>query len=122
VFIISIFITKFDHNPLINSYSWLYYNFPLFDLYRDAQKFYFWTLLSYIILLSLILKYIINIKIRNVILFFIFIIFLFNSYPFFLHKVKVTFDKKTISKPYLLVNNYISKDQDNFKVLWVPFW
>ena len=124
---IGIFLTKQSAYPLAGAYKWLYNNFPGFSLFREASKFFLLTALGYTGLLAyglLILKESNN-KILNRYLFSffsLFIIFLFvvNIKPLVTGEIGKMFASKKMPSDYVILNNFLSKQNDYYRTLWTP--
>jgi hypothetical protein len=125
--LIGIFLTKQSDSPLPNAYKWLYENFPGFNLFREASKFYLITAIGYIGLIGytlLFLKEHKN-KILNKYIFTAFIIIMisiaiYNTKPLITNEIGTMFVPKHIPNDYFILKNYILKQPEYFRTFWTP--
>ncbi|MCX6717244.1 MAG: hypothetical protein NTU76_01025 [Candidatus Taylorbacteria bacterium] len=127
VSLIGIFLTKQSTEPLVGAYLWLYNNFPGFNLFRDASKFYLLTAIGYTGLLGyslLVLKEHKN-EILNKYVFFVFsiiIIFIsvWNVKPLITGEIRTMFVSRNIPTDYLVLKYFILKQPDYFRTMYIP--
>ena len=120
-----IFLTKQSAEPFPAVYLWLYDNFPGFNLFREASKFYLITAIGYFGLLGFALILIKeNKKISKVIFYgLILIIILFsmvNLKPLITGEIGTMFVPREVPKDYLVFKDDIIKQPEYFRTLWVP--
>lgn len=125
--LIGIFLTKQAVEPIAGAYLWLYNNFPGFNLFREASKFYLLTSIGYTGLLGyslLTLK-----EQRNIILskyvFSSFVIIIIsiaiiNIKPLITGEIGTMFVPREIPNDYLIFNDFILKQNSYFRTFWTP--
>ncbi|MFA7708324.1 MAG: hypothetical protein WCX73_05225 [Candidatus Pacearchaeota archaeon] len=120
--LIGIFLSKQVDSPFQNVYPWLYLNFPGFNAFREATKFYFLVVLGYSVLMGFIVKKIKDSKIKftNLILLILLILLLLNGIPILFGTSNTLFVKKDIPYDYIILKQYLSSQNDSFKTLWIP--
>ena len=125
--LIGIFLTKQAAEPLAGAYLWLYNNFPGFNLFREASKFYLITAVGYTGLLAytlLLLKENKN-KILNKYLFIgfsviILLISIFNTKPLITGEIGTMFVPRQIPGDYLIFKDFVLKQDGFFRTFWTP--
>lgn len=120
--IIGILLTKQSSYPYKNLYSWLYDNVPIFNLYREASKFYLITALGYLGIITIGLN---TIRKESKILFTlltlsIIAISLLNLKPLLNQDIKTMFVNRTMPYDYQILTEYINSQNDYFRTLWIP--
>ncbi|MBI4225978.1 hypothetical protein HY612_02590 [Candidatus Roizmanbacteria bacterium] len=125
--LLGIFLTKQEATPFKDVYKWLFTNLPGFNAFRESTKFYFYIAFGYSILLGAfatgIAKYI---KIRALgmqallIITFIAFIFLWNAKPILTGELGYMFKPRQIPEEYITLKDYIWKQDEFFRILWVP--
>jgi len=126
--LLGIFLTKQVGHPFMDVYLWLYTHFPGFNAFREASKFYFLIALGYSVLIAgfidwlwknwkntkwqILGKYALAIVIAA--------IFLWNTKPFITGEIATLFIPREMSADYLVVNNFLLKQNDYFRTLWIP--
>lgn len=124
--LLGIFLCKQSAEPFVSAYSWLYYNFPGFNLFRESSKFFVLIGLGYAFLISGAYYFLVdsNQKINNIIKNIIFIILslvlLINAIPLVNKEIGHLFFKKQEPADYALINNKIESDKDFYRTMWVP--
>lgn len=124
--LLGIFLTKQSSEPFPKVYQWLYDNFPGFNLFRVASKFFLLVLISYLGLFAYSLKYLvienkkINKYFKNLILIFFSLLFLWNAKPLITGEVGHLFVKKIEPLEYKILNNFMSEQKDFFRTIWFP--
>lgn len=122
--IIGILLSKQSAQPFASLYSWMFTNFPGFNAYREASKFYMLIALSYSILLPALYLYIrqrrhakrwMSISIVGLFL----LLFLPNLTPFISGKIGSTFVDRKIPSGYVELNNFLNQ-KDYYRTLWLP--
>jgi len=124
---LGVFFTKQADQPLQAAYEWLYNNFPGFNLFRDASKFYLVTGVGYLGLLTLALK---HLKDRQERFFKNYLFYLFsftilfigflNSWPLITNKIGTMFVPRHIPDDYLVLEGFILKQPEFFRTFWTP--
>jgi hypothetical protein len=126
---VGILLAKQSDLPLPSLYVWLFHNFPGFNAYREASKFYGIIALSYsVILASLVEILFTNTEVRNVhitkwaVLVLLSTMFLLNLVPFITEStsLSVLLTPRHIPNDYMLVKNFILKQQDFSRIAWLP--
>lgn len=120
--IIWIILTTQSSDPLPWLYQWLYYNFPWFNLFREASKFYIITLLWYTIILGVFINYLykINKNIFHIIWVIIILISASIAKPLITKEIWTTYVWKIQPIEYKILNDYIISQDESFKTLSIP--
>ncbi len=126
--ILGIFLTKQAAHPFLDLYSWLYKYFPGFNAFREASKFYFLIVLGYSVLIAGFVDWLwrnwTNTKFqifgKYIFIAIIALIFLLNTKPFITGEISTLFVPRETPTDYLVVNNFILKQNDYFRILWIP--
>ncbi|MFA5993857.1 MAG: carbohydrate binding domain-containing protein [Parcubacteria group bacterium] len=122
-----IFLTKQSAEPFTGAYLWLYNNFPGFNLFREASKFYLLTAIGYAGLIGyglLTLKEGKN-KILNRCIFSAFAMIListslWNMKPLITGDIRTMFISKHIPSDQLILKEFILMQPEYFRTIWVP--
>jgi len=123
--IIGIMLTKQSGQPFTHLYKWLYENFPGFNLFREASKFYLIIAVAYTGLFGYIVAYL-NKKFINKKIFFyplislLVVVFLWNSKPLINGDIKSIFVSRNISNEYLVLKDFVLKDKNFFRTFLIP--
>lgn len=125
VALFGVFLSKQDALPLKSAYIWLHQNFPGFNAFREASKFYFVTALSYAILIGAFIKSIFerqsNLRcVKYGILFLTSLIFLWNAKPILNGTMRSIFVPQKITADELKIRDYVSSQNGSFRTLWNP--
>lgn len=117
---------------LADFYNWAYYNIPFFSMFRSSYKFMqvlIFTLsffLAYFLYLLDSVKFIndkkiFRLKIKNLIVTFLLIVVLLNSFPFFTDRVFEQ-EKKIGEMPryYYEAKNFFENDKETYRILLLP--
>jgi len=122
--LIWIVITKQSAEPFTWLYLWLYNNFPWFNLFREASKFYIVTLLWYTIILWIFLDYLYknHKKFFNIIWIIIILISITIAKPLITKEIWTIFIAKIEPKEYKILNDYIINQDESFKTLSAPHY
>lgn len=137
-----ILLAKQADLPLQHLYIWLYENFPGFNLFREASKFYILIALGYSVLVASLFSWLlekydnkVNINSLNFysaiqikwkyylttfLSFLMFTIYLINSVPFFTGEVRTLFVSRQIPTDYINLKNFLLEQKTYFKTLWTP--
>lgn len=123
LYLIWALITTQSSEPFPKLYLWLYNNFPWFSLFREASKFYIITWLSFLILIPNILLSIKNKKLKNILQIAIIVLSAYISIPLINWTIwTLWIDRWDEPTNYKSLNEFISKQKETFKVLWLPQW
>lgn len=117
-----IILTKQSAEPFVWLYQWLYDNFPWFNLFREASKFFIIILLWYSIILWIFLDFIYKNK-RKLFYFIWILIILISSIiakPLITKEIGTLYIAKIEPKEYIKLNDEIIKQDNFFKTLWFP--
>lgn len=124
---IGVILTSQQAAPLFDLYQWLYENFPGFNLFREASKFYMITAMGYLGLLSISLKLIkdnlYKIKLEKIYYIsgiFLIGIFVYNTKPLITKEIGTMFVSKQIPVDYLVLKNKIEEEDEYFRNFWTP--
>ncbi len=129
VALLGIFLSKQIGMPFSNIYPWLRENFPGFNAFREATKFYFLILMGYSILIGAFIDYIttkikkkrlISSLFRLTLIIFILLLFLMNTKSLLLNQLGDLSLARTIPKDYVLLNFFINNQSNYSRLLWVP--
>ncbi len=126
--LLGILLTKQVGQPFSGFYPWLYDNFPGFNAYREASKFFFLIVLGYSVLIAAFIDWIwknwskgkwkIYGKYAATIL--IAILTLWNTKPLITSEIQTLFVARHIPHDYEVLSSFIN-NQDTFsRTLWVP--
>jgi len=126
--IIGIFLSKQADVPFPNMYSWLYSHFPGFNAFREASKFYFLTALGYSVLIGAFFSWIWDNSSENrlkslgkyLITIVIIFVILLNTFSYITGGIGTLFKSRQIPHDFLTVKDFILKQNNYFRVLWVP--
>lgn len=130
--IVGAFLAKGANPPFGEVYLWLYENVPGFMLFRDPTKFYLLVALSYSILIPYglwkISEKVLSIKNKTLsksyvyfLVPFSFLIFWSVSiHPAILGQLGGTFKKHEVPKEYVELKDFLYKQPEFFRTLWVP--
>ncbi len=132
------FLAKGANPPFGELYLWSFENVPGFGMFRDSSKFYLLIALSYSVLIPFGIYSIcewfnsklksqnskLQFKIQNylpIILFLLLIIYwAFLIRPAVLGQLNGTFKKHEVSKEYIDLKDFLYKQPEFFRTLWVP--
>lgn len=126
--LLGIFLTKQAAHPFPNIYPWLFNHIIGFNAFREASKFYFLIALGYAVLIGGFISWIWQNWTDNkrklygkyMITFIILIIFLWNIKPVLSGEFRGVFIPRYIPNDYLIVKDFILKDKDYSRTLWIP--
>ncbi len=131
--LIGLFLGKQDNSPLVNIYGWLYKNFPGFNAFREASKFYFYITLASAIIVGYLFTHLFA-KIEHsqnrqklfysliqwTLLVPLVVVFLFNLKPIATGEIGTLFTPKSLPHDYKLLNEYLSRQESGSRVLAIP--
>lgn len=120
--ILWILLTKQSAAPITWFYQWLYENFPGFNLFREASKFFILIAVGYSIILWVFFDFLYKNSRR---IFYIFwcislTISWIISIPLVTQEIWTIFVPKIEPQEYKILNQYIQNQDENFKTLWIP--
>lgn len=119
--LLGIFLTKQAGIPGKSAYEWLYHNFPGFNLYREASKFFLLTSIGYLgLLIALLANTARHKALHYSTATIIIILSLLNMKPMFTGEIKTLFVSRTIHKDYEILSKFIDSQPESFKTMWVP--
>lgn len=126
--ILGILLTKQEGYPFPHLYTWLYYHFPGFNVYREANKFFLLIALGYSVLIGAFGKSLMQIKIKNIlfsysryfILALIIGIFIWNAKPLITGEIAKLFTPRTLPSDYRILADFLNNDHQFSTTLWVP--
>lgn len=124
---IGIILVKQENEPFGYIYTWLFHNFPGFDMFREASKFYILITFSYALLIGFSInevnKKIIGhrLKVLNMIfLSFMLILIFYTAKPTFLGDMKGAYQTTGVQKEYVRLNEFIENQPNFFRTYWYP--
>jgi len=127
VAIIGIFLTKHLNPPFGFIYQWLYNYLPGFNAFRESSKFYFLIMLGYAGTIASLIEYSslrFTIGFKRIIPWSLLIMavipFFINSKPLITGEIGTLFVPRSMPSDYQVLNEYIFKDSDFYRTLWVP--
>lgn len=131
VALVGVLLTKQTDQPFPWLYPFLNAHFPGFGAYREATKFYYPIILGYSVLIgyaglwtwqwittsrkNYIFRYAPVIPVVAVLA-----VLLYNSVPLVSGSIKSMFIPRQVPAEYQQANQFISSQQDTFRVLWLP--
>ncbi len=122
--IIGILLSKQSDYPFPHLYQWLYTNFPGFNAFREASKFFIMVVLSYSVLIGSLIVSVSEFKIKayikQTLIFGIVLLFLWNAKPIFTGSMQKLFLAREVPNDYLVLKDYILNQDDYFRTLWIP--
>lgn len=122
VSVIGILLSKQAGEPFTGLYEWLYQNFPGFNLFREASKFFLLVSVGYLGLFAFMLLYLFKnhqILFKIVAVFFI-LLAIFNFKPLINREASWIFVKKIRPPEYDIFYSFILSQQEYFRTLWIP--
>ncbi len=125
--IIFVFLNKQCFAPFGDLYDWAFHNIPLFNLYRESSKFFIFTALSASFFYGVGLYYLYIVvkkyNIKTSILLIVVLLFfssIFNLQHFFTQKIGGMTKGREIPEDYRILENYLAKDRNYYRILWLP--
>jgi hypothetical protein len=126
--LIGIFLSKQSDIPFIGIYQWLYDNFPGFNAYREASKFFFLTALGYSILIAALFDRLWErwknkkwqIFAKYTLTFITIFAILWNTKPLITGDIGTLFIGRKIPQDFLIVKDFIVDQNEFFRTVWVP--
>lgn len=125
VALVAVFLSKQDELPLKSAYVWLHQNFPGFNAFREASKFYFAIALSYAILIGALVAYVFEHHtkkryLKYSVLFVASFVFLWNVKPILTGEMYSIFVPQKIANDELRIRDYVLSQEGSFRTLWNP--
>lgn len=126
--LVGIFLTKQSDVPFPNLYAFLYANFPGFNAFREASKFYFLTALGYSVLIAAFFQWLWEnwnkkkwqIYAKYVLTVIIIFTILWNTKPLITGEIGTLFVGRKTPNDFLIVKDFIIKQDGYFRTLWTP--
>jgi hypothetical protein len=127
--IVGAFLAKGANPPFGEAYLWLFENIPGFMIFRDPTKFYLLIALSYSILIPFgiysFFEWIhLRFKFQKYLLIILFTFFIcywaFLTNPAIFGQLSGTFRKSEVPKEYILLKDFLYKQPEFFRTLWIP--
>ncbi len=125
--ILGIFLAKGSTTPFGNIYLWMFNNIPGFLMFRDPTKWYGLISIAYSVLIPysiFLLAKLIKIKSKplnqEIIMLIFIIIWSLLIHQAFTGGLTGTFASRSVPKNYVELTNYLIKDKDYYRTLWVP--
>jgi hypothetical protein len=124
ILVMGLLLSKQENEPFPYLYLWLVNNFPGFNLFREASKFYLLLGVGYLGLFAFGLKYLFSKIGKNVfIVLTLSIILLINAKPLFTKEIGALFVNRVEPIDYEELDSKIQNDNEEFyRTLWVPFY
>lgn len=127
--IVGAFLAKGANPPFGNIYLWLFENIPGLVMFRDPTKFYLLIALSYSILIPFSIYSVsgwFNSKFKSknylsiILLIFFLGYWIFTIYPAIVGQLGGTFKNHEVPKEYALLKDFLYKQPEFFRTLWIP--
>ena len=126
--LLGIFLSKQSGNPFPNAYLWLYNNFPGFNAFREASKFYFLIALGYSVIIGSFIDWIWRNWNKNkwqtlgkyTLTFLIAGLFLWNTKPIITGEIGLLYIPRHIPGDYLVFKDFVLKQPEYFRTFWTP--
>lgn len=126
--LLGVFLAKQIGEPFAGVYQWLYDNFPGFNAFREASKFYFLTALGYSVLIGAFISWLcenltksgVQVYVKYFLTIMIAILFLWNTKPIITGQIGGLSISKNIPSDYVILKNFISNQSESFRTFWVP--
>ena len=123
-----IFLSKQVDYPFPWVYPWLFSHIPGFNAFREASKFYSLIAISYAVLISFFIDYLIKYNnttiIRKVstglISSAILMISISNTFPILNEQIKTLFIGRIMPSDYVIFGNFLSNQREFSRTLWIP--
>lgn len=125
VALIGIFLTKSLGEPFNAIYPWLYAHIPGFNAFRDAAKFYYLICISYSVLIGCFVSWLLSARyfstwVKILVILIISGVFLFNAQFVMRGEIGHLMTPRHIPGDYLVLRNYILKQNNFMRVLYIP--
>ena len=125
VALVAVFVSKQDALPLKSAYVWLHQNFPGFNAFREASKFYFAIALSYAILIGAAMSHLAKHYTKKQFIVWSFflgmgLLFLWNVKPILTGKMTSIFTPQKVDSDNALIRSYVLRQEGSFRTMWNP--
>ncbi len=128
VALVAVFLVKGDNEPFGAVYDWLFVHLPGFFLFRDASKFFQPLTLAYALLFGRAVAEVsgsfrgvtVTRLFQAAVLIPFMALAMLPASPALLHQVRGTFASNPVPTDYAQFNNFVDRQHDFFRVLWVP--
>jgi|GEM_PF-2068454 len=125
VSLVAVFVSKQNAWPLKDAYIWLHQNFPGFNAFREASKFYFAIALAYSVLIGAFVSHIFEqYGQKKILKYSVFLgaslIFLWNTKPILTGEMSSIFTPRKIDVDDQKIRNYGFLQTGSFRTLWNP--
>lgn len=125
IFALGVFLTKQSAEPFEALYLWLYKTIPGFNAFREASKFYLMSALSSSVLVGYFFSRLTKASHQWLRLQYFFIaafsIFLsMQVFPVARGSLETMFIPREFPEEYEVVNEFLSKDSEYYRILWFP--
>ena len=128
VSLLGVFLAKQASLPFSSIYGWMYQSVPGFNAFRESSKFFFLIVLGYGVLIASFVDWLwkdkhkktLNISVKYILTFLVIILFAWNTKPVFTREIKTMFIPRQINNDYFIFKNFILKQPEYFRSLWVP--
>lgn len=124
---LGIFLTKQNTLPFPDVYQWLFDRVPGFNAFRESGKFLLYETVSYAILIGAFIGWLWQkakdrkqIVIASFVTVLTALLFLWNTKPMITGELGTLFVERKIPNDYLVVKNFLSKQNQYFRTLWIP--
>lgn len=126
--LLGVFFSKQVDHPFLDVYPWVYTHLPGFSAFREASKFYFLVALGYSVLIGAFIDWLwknwnknkLQIYGKYLLALIIVVLFLWNTKSLITGEAKTLFITRKISNDYLIVKDFIKKQNEYFRTFWVP--
>jgi hypothetical protein len=124
ILLLGLLLTKQSGNPFPDLYQWLYGNFPGFNLFREASKFYILVAFGYfgalVCFLNILKKEYPNKKLFYSVFFALAIIFVWNAKPYITQEARTLFVSREMPSDYPILKEFILGQDNYFRSFFVP--
>jgi hypothetical protein len=125
VALLAVFLSKQNALPLKSAYVWLHQNFPGFNAFREASKFYFAIALAYSVLIGAFVSHIFErYGQKKFLKYGVFLgaslIFLWNTKPILTGELKSIFTAQQVDADDQKIRAYVLSQTESFRTLWNP--
>lgn len=126
--LVGILLAKQVGEPFPRLYEWLYGNFPGFNMFREASKFYFLIILGYSVLIGSFIAFICKyfnknrllIILKYCLIILIIIISLWNTIPVITGEIDSLYISRQIPEDYIVLKDFILTQPEYFRTFWTP--
>ncbi len=126
--LIGILLTKQVDEPFPQLYPWLFKYFPGFKAFREASKFYFFTIFAYTVLSSISITALDNLPIKKIwkqvvsisVTWILAVVMLANIVPYTSRTVGGLIDERTVPQVYKDFNKKLESENYFYRTLWIP--